>query len=43
LAALVLSVLTFGPSLDTYICRDEGGKSAAAAEQTVAVVQDEAD
>lgn len=43
LAALVLTVLTFGPSLDTYICRDEGGMSAAAAEQTAATVQDEAD
>lgn len=40
LAALVLTVLTFGPGLDTYICRDEGGMSAAAAEQAVAV-QDE--
>ena len=29
LAALVLTVLTFGPSLDTYICRDEGGTLSA--------------
>lgn len=43
LAALVLTVLTFGPSLDTYICRDEGGMTAAAAEQTAAAVQDQAD
>ena len=43
LAALVLTVLTFGPSLDSYICRDEGGMSAAAAEHAVAVVQEEAD
>lgn len=41
LAALVLTVLTFGPSFDTYICRDEGGMSAAAAEQTAAAVPDE--
>lgn len=31
-AALVLSVLTFGPSLDGILCHDEGGLSAAAAE-----------
>lgn len=39
MAALVLTVLTFGPSLDSYICRDEGGLSAAAAEATVLAVQ----
>lgn len=32
LAALVLTVLTFGPSLDALICHDEGPLSAAAAE-----------
>lgn len=40
MAALVLTVLTLGPSLDTFVCKDEGGLSAAAAEFTVAVVQD---
>lgn len=32
LAALVLTVLTFGPSLDDLVCRNEGGLIAAAAE-----------
>lgn len=35
LAALVLTVLTFGPGLDTLICHDEGGLPAAAAEVPV--------
>jgi hypothetical protein len=30
LAALVLAVLTFGPSLDGLLCHDENGPSAAA-------------
>jgi hypothetical protein len=33
LAALVMTVLTFGPSLDSIVCQDERGLSAAAAEQ----------
>jgi len=37
LAALVLTVLTFGPSLDGLLCRDEGSVSAVAAELPVAV------
>jgi hypothetical protein len=41
LAALVLTVLTFGPSLDTYICGDEGGMSAAAAGQAAAAAPDQ--
>lgn len=32
LAALVLTVLTLGPSLDGLLCKDEGSLSAAAAE-----------
>lgn len=40
LAALVLTVLTLGPSLDALICKDEGGLSAAAAESTVIALQD---
>ena len=36
---MVLTVLTFGPSLDSYICRDEGGLSVAAAEHSVLAVQ----
>lgn len=35
LAALVLTLLTLGPSLDGVICRDEGGLSAAAGMTTV--------
>lgn len=35
LAALVLAVLTMGPSLDALICGGEDGMSAAAAVQTV--------
>lgn len=30
LAALVLTVLTFGPSLDDLVCRNEGGLAATA-------------
>lgn len=40
MAALVLTVLTFGPSLDAFICRDEGGLTAAAAELPSATAQD---
>jgi hypothetical protein len=36
LAALVLTVLTFGPGLDGLLCKDEGSLSAAAAEQPLA-------
>ena len=36
LAALVLTVLTLGPSLDGLVCRDEGSLSAVAAELPVA-------
>jgi len=32
LAALILAVLTFGPSFDAVICHDERGLSAAAAD-----------
>lgn len=32
LAALVLGLLTFGPSLDSIVCHDEAGMSAAASE-----------
>lgn len=32
LAALVLTVLTFGPSLDDLVCRNEGGPAAMAAQ-----------
>jgi hypothetical protein len=32
LAALVLTVLTFGPGVDGLLCRDEGSISAVAAE-----------
>lgn len=32
LAALVLTVLTFGPSLDDLVCRNEDGLAAAAAQ-----------
>lgn len=35
LAALVLTVLTFGPGLDSLICHDEGSPSVAAAEMPV--------
>jgi hypothetical protein len=35
LAALVLTVLTFGPSLDTFLCGDEGAHAAPVAEMTV--------
>ena len=40
LAALVLTVLTLGPSLDGLLCRDEGSVSAVAAELPVAVASD---
>lgn len=39
-AALVLTVLTLGPSIDGLICKDEGGAIAAAGAFTVASVQD---
>jgi hypothetical protein len=35
LAALVLTFLTFGPSLDTFLCGDEGAHAAPVAEMTV--------
>ncbi len=38
LAALVLTVLAFGPSLDAIICHDEGGGLAAAAAEIPGVV-----
>lgn len=38
LAALVLTVLTLGPSLDGLLCRDEGSLGAVAAEMPVAAL-----
>ena len=43
LAALVLTVLTLGPSLDGFLCRDEGSIGAVAAELPVAVASDYGD
>src|SRR3546814_16475416 len=39
LAALVLTVLTFGPSLDSFICHDEIRAPAAAAAGAIVTVQ----
>lgn len=41
LAALVLTVLTFGPGLDMIVCHDEGSLSAAAAELVPVAVGDD--
>lgn len=38
LAALVLTVLAFGPSLDAIVCHDEGGGLAAAAAEMPGVL-----
>lgn len=40
LAALVLTLLTFGPGIDSLICKDEGGMTAAAAEAVLTVAGD---
>lgn len=40
LAALVVAVLAFGPSLDSLVCGDEAGLAAAAAEHSPAAAPD---
>lgn len=39
IAALLLAVLTLGPSVDALICGDEAGAAAAAAEVQTVIVQ----